>query len=44
MQFGEIPKTQSLIFFEKCKNSMDFNVIIEQMDCFIVQKFGGVDV
>jgi hypothetical protein len=44
MQFGGIPITQSLKDFEKCKSSMDFNVIIEHMDWFVVQKFGGVNV
>lgn len=36
MQLARIPNSQSLKDFEKCKSSMDFNVIIEQMDCFIV--------
>jgi hypothetical protein len=29
MQLARIPKTQSLKDFEKCKSSMDFNVVIE---------------
>jgi hypothetical protein len=29
MQLAGIPKTQSLKDFEKCKSSMDFNVVIE---------------
>ncbi len=36
MQLAGIPNSQSVKDFEKCKSSMDFNVVIEQMDCFIV--------